>query len=126
MRYIDAARRVEKSARIDDGRMTGLCLSGETVAADWLRSMMLGGASLDAVRPWVLAPIASPPKGSFSRGQVVCNCFDVSLSEIREDAVSGMDLAAVQGKRRCGTSCGSCLPEVKRIIAAAHAEVAPA
>jgi assimilatory nitrate reductase catalytic subunit len=116
MRYIDAARGVEKSARIDDGLMTGVCLSGETAAADWLKNLMQGDASLDAVRPWILAPVASPPKGSMSRGQIICNCFDVALSEISGDARAGLTLADIQTTRKCGTSCGSCLPEVKRII----------
>jgi assimilatory nitrate reductase catalytic subunit len=124
MRYVDAARGVEKSARIDDGLMTGVCLSGETAAAEWLKNMMQGGASLDAVRPWILAPVASPPKGSMNRGQIVCNCFDVALSEINEDVRAGLGLADIQATRKCGTSCGSCLPEVKRIIG--HSRIATA
>jgi assimilatory nitrate reductase catalytic subunit len=126
MRYVDAARGVEKSARIDDGLMTGVCLSGETAAAEWLKNMMQGGASLDAVRPWILAPVASPPKGSMSRGQIVCNCFDVALSEISGDARAGLTLAQIQSTRKCGTSCGSCLPEVKRIIGSTRAATAAA
>jgi assimilatory nitrate reductase catalytic subunit len=126
MRYVDAARRVEKAARIEHDRMTGVCLSGETAAADWLKNMMLGGASLEAVRPWVLAPVASPPKGSVDRGTIVCNCFDVARSELVSDAAAGLDIAAIQAKRRCGTSCGSCLPEVKRIVGAASGAAARA
>jgi len=117
MRYVDAARRIEKAARIDEGRMTGVCLAGETAATEWLKGMMLGGASMEAVRPWILAPISSPPKGSADRGRIICNCFDVALSEIKGDAVEGMSLDQIQDVRKCGTSCGSCLPEVKRIVA---------
>jgi hypothetical protein len=39
------------------------------------------------------------------------------LSEIEADAVEGMSLDQIQDVRKCGTSCGSCLPEVKRIVA---------
>jgi len=126
MRYVDAARRIEKSARIDAGRMTGLCLTGETAASEWLKGMMLGGASMEAVRPWVLAPVSSPPKGSADRGRIVCNCFDVALSEIESDAAKGLSLEQIQATRKCGTSCGSCLPEVKRIIASRSHEPATA
>jgi len=126
MRYVDAARRIEKSARIDAGRMTGLCLAGETQAAEWLKGLMLGGASLESVRPWILAPVSSPPEGTGGRGRTVCNCFDVALSEIERDAADGLSLAQVQAARRCGTSCGSCLPEVKRIIASRSREPAAA
>jgi assimilatory nitrate reductase catalytic subunit len=117
MRYVDARRRVEKAARIDDGLMTSVCLSGETAAAEWLKGMMLERASLDAVRPWILAPVSSPPQGSLARGAIICNCLNVAENEIKADAAAGLDFAAVQAKRKCGTSCGSCTPEVKRIIA---------
>ena len=119
MRYVDARRRVEKAARIDAGQMTSFCLSGEIAAADWLKNMMLEGAAMEAVRPWILAPVSSPPKGSLSRGTIICNCLNVAENEIRADASAGMDFNAVQQKRKCGTSCGSCVPEVKRIIAQA-------
>jgi len=117
MRYVDARRRVEKAARIDDGIMTSVCLSGETAAAEWLKNMMLERGSLEAARPWILAPVAKPPQGSMNRGVIICNCLNVSETEIREDAAAGLDFAACQAKRKCGTSCGSCVPEVKRIIA---------
>ncbi|HEX4327468.1 MAG TPA: molybdopterin-dependent oxidoreductase [Burkholderiales bacterium] len=116
MRYVDARRRVEKAARIDDGLMTSVCLSGETAAADWLKGMMLERATLEAVRPWILAPVSRPPQGSMARGVIICNCLNVAESEIRADAAAGLDFGACQAKRQCGTSCGSCLPEVKRII----------
>jgi assimilatory nitrate reductase catalytic subunit len=124
MRYVDARRRVEKAARIDAGVMTSFCLSGETAAAEWLKGMMLEGASMDAVRPWILAPVASPPKGTMTRGAIICNCLNVSASEIRADAMAGLDFAACQEKRKCGTSCGSCVPEVRRIIAESAAKTA--
>jgi assimilatory nitrate reductase catalytic subunit len=56
----------------------------------------------------------------------VCNCLDVALSEIEIDATNGLSLAQIQAKRKCGTSCGSCLPEVKRIIASRSREPATA
>lgn len=122
MRYVDARRRVEKAARIDDGVMTSVCLSGETAAAEWLKAMMLERASPEAVRPWILAPVAAPPQGSLARGTIICNCLNVSENEIAADAAAGLDFVACQAKRQCGTSCGSCVPEVKRIIARTQAE----
>ena len=44
--------------------------------------MMMQGASAEAMRAWILAPVAAPPRGSFNRGAIVCNCFDVSAVEI--------------------------------------------
>ena len=68
MRYVDARRRVEKAARIEDGIVQSVCLAGETAAQEWLKNMMVQGASADAMRSWILAPVAAPPRGSFNRG----------------------------------------------------------
>ena len=114
MRYFDAHRHVEKKARIEAGIVQSVFLAGETAAAEWLKNMMLAGASADAVRPWVLAPVARAPQGSLNRGRIVCACHDVAESEIVAHAVMG--LAAVQAKLKCGTECGSCLPAVKRLV----------
>jgi assimilatory nitrate reductase catalytic subunit len=119
MRYIDARRRVEKKANFTEDKLHKVCLTGETAAAEWLKSMMLAGASVEAVRPWILAPISSAPRGSVTRGHIVCTCHDVSEAEIRGEASHG--LAVVQAKLRCGTECGSCLPAVKRLVAEAGA-----
>ena len=72
------------------------------------------------LRRWLLAPIAQPPIGSKTRGRVICNCLDVSEDEIIADLNAGLDLPALQEKRQCGTSCGSCLPELKRLVATAR------
>ena len=116
MRYVDARRRVEKAARIEDGIVQSVCLSGETAAQEWLKNMMAQGASADAMRAWILAPVAAPPRGSFNRGPIVCNCFDVSAAEINTVLATGASLAQLQGRLMCGSECGSCLPEVKRMV----------
>jgi assimilatory nitrate reductase catalytic subunit len=115
MRYVDAHRRVEKAARIEGGMVQSVCLSGETAAQEWLKNMMVQGASADAMRAWILAPVAAPPRGSFNRGATVCNCFDVAASEIRAVLATGADLAQLQHRLKCGTQCGSCVPELKRM-----------
>jgi assimilatory nitrate reductase catalytic subunit len=117
MRYIDARRRVEKSALVDGGIVQSVCLSGETVAQEWLKNMMAEGASADAVRAWILAPLSVPPRGSFNRGRIVCNCHDVAEAEIRSALAGGAGLAQLQEKLKCGTECGSCVPELKRLCA---------
>jgi len=111
---------VEKAARIVDGRVESVCLSGETAAQDWLKNMMLAGASAEAMRSWILAPVAVPPRGSFNRGATVCNCFDISEAEIRTVLATGADLAQLQRRLKCGTECGSCVPELKRMCASAE------
>jgi assimilatory nitrate reductase catalytic subunit len=115
--FDDARRGIAKRALIEDDRLAGALLCKETRAADWLIDLATNGGSTQAVRKWIFAPLATPPDAGPARGRIVCNCFDVSEAEICADVAAGLDLAAVQGKRKCGSSCGSCLPELKRMTA---------
>lgn len=100
---------------VEQGHVTGVRLIGETLAADWLKQVMQDGQFTDALRKWALAPLSTPPTGKKSRGKVVCNCFDVAENEIIETCQAG---AGLQTKLQCGTNCGSCLPELKRLVRA--------
>jgi len=52
------------------------------------------------------------------RGRTLCNCYDVAESEVDAFAAASKSLAELQAKLRCGTNCGSCLPELRRKLAA--------
>jgi assimilatory nitrate reductase catalytic subunit len=47
----------------------------------------------------------------------VCACFKVSETEIRTAVAAGATLAALQKDLKCGTNCGSCVPELRRFVA---------
>ncbi|HQR52490.1 MAG TPA: molybdopterin-dependent oxidoreductase [Burkholderiales bacterium] len=115
--YVDAKRGISKRVMIEDGVVTGVRLTGETAARDWLKDIMAQGSPADAVRRWVLAPLAAPPAGSRQRGRVICTCLDVAEQEITERIALGADLGALQTSLKCGTQCGSCVPELKRLVA---------
>jgi assimilatory nitrate reductase catalytic subunit len=106
---------------IEGNTLTVVRLAGEVAASDWLEELMASGASTAEARKWLLAPLSRPPVAGKSRGRIVCNCFDVSENEVIAEYKSGCDLKALQEKRKCGTSCGSCVPELKRL---AHAVAA--
>jgi assimilatory nitrate reductase catalytic subunit len=113
--YRDARRGISKRVLIEGDRVIGARLSGETAARDWLRELMANSGSANEVRRWVLAPVASLPAGGKTRGRIVCNCLDVSEMEISERLAAGFSLEEVQASLRCGTSCGSCIPELRRM-----------
>jgi len=118
--YRDPAKNVIKRARIDDERLTGILLAGEDQASGWLRAALRDGVPIDALRRWIFAPRAEPPIGNSAAAaprKVVCNCLDVSEADIKREIAAGADLAALQEKLKCGTSCGSCVPEIKRMLA---------
>ncbi len=118
MVYRDARRGISKRVMVEAGRVTAVRLTGETAARDWLKEVMIEHTSAEAVRRWVLAPVSTLPAAiGSSRGRIVCNCLNVSESEIMTEVAQGASLPAVQDKLKCGTSCGSCVPELKRMVA---------
>ena len=79
----------------------------EMFAADMLsedqRKTLLSGKSMD---------------GLASTGPVVCACFGVGRNAICDALASGATSTAEIGTRlKAGTNCGSCIPELKRLIA---------
>ncbi|MCB1956392.1 MAG: molybdopterin-dependent oxidoreductase [Rhodocyclaceae bacterium] len=116
--YQDARRGIAKRARMDGDTVAAVRLAGETRAAEWLADVVVSGSPAAALRPWLFAPLTQPPTGQSARGKVICNCFDVSENEIRDALAGGETLDALQARTRCGTNCGSCIPELKRLAAA--------
>ncbi len=119
MSYADGKRGITKRVLIENGRLSGVRLTGEVAARDWLKELLAEGGKAEPVRRWVLAPVSAPPAGQVSRGRIVCNCLDVSEREILAVLAEGSTPAELQQKLRCGTECGSCVPELRR-LAAAH------
>ena len=74
-------------------------------------------------------PGARPPVDEPPRGQQVCTCFNVNHIAINERLATcqGNDdqrLAELQDALRCGTQCGSCVPELRRLVRASAAPTA--
>lgn len=78
--------------------------------SDDQRRMLLSGKSAD---------------GAASAGPIVCACFGVGRNTINDAIAAGCATAGEIGARlKAGTNCGSCIPELKRLIAASEAEPA--
>ena len=130
IRYDDPKRAIGRRMALSDDALVALRLSGSvgngfdpTAAQVWLRDWLVRGAPVTAIRRYLLAPTAAAPAGYSARGQIVCNCFDVSATEIDATLaeLSGPPearLAALQSRRSCGTHCGSSLPELKARVRA--------
>jgi assimilatory nitrate reductase catalytic subunit len=122
LNYNDAKRGVSKRILVENNvtngkpEVTGVRLMGETLAADWLKEVMTTGIFTDELRRWALAPLSAPPSGQVGRGKIICSCLDVSQNEIVENIELGADLITLQNKLKCGTECGSCVPELKRLV----------
>jgi assimilatory nitrate reductase catalytic subunit len=78
--------------------------AADTLGTDQ-RRMLLSGKSMD---------------GLANAGPIVCACFGVGRNTICDTIAGGARSAADIGARlKAGTNCGSCIPELKRLIAQA-------
>jgi len=121
--------RVELSD-VAGGRYRGANVDGERLQAcvfvatakslpsrTWLATLFGSPKLSDADRLAILAGRA--PKGALEAGPVVCSCFAVGRSTLLR-AIRGDKLVSVEqiGKAlRAGTNCGSCIPELKGLLA---------
>jgi assimilatory nitrate reductase catalytic subunit len=88
----------------------------------WLRAYMEQEIDPTSLGRLILAPTKNPPAPVVLLSPPVCNCFNVSEQTIQEllEKVEDTDLHScfdfIQRKTQCGTNCGSCKPEVKKLI----------
>ncbi|THF59279.1 nitrate reductase [Pseudothauera rhizosphaerae] len=115
--YADRRRGIAKRAWVEEGRLAAIRLAGETAAADWLVAAIAAGEPAERLRAWLFAPLAGAPQGLAAASRTVCNCHGVSEAQIRDALTAGADLAQLQARLKCGTACGSCLPELRRLAA---------
>jgi assimilatory nitrate reductase catalytic subunit len=130
LRYADPRRGQRRAVRLQrDGaaaHVVGVLLAGDTRAEAWIRALLQDQLPAQDFGRQLLSFQAKAPAGVQSRGKVVCSCFGVSESAIRDrlSQCSGSGeqrLAALQGALQCGTNCGSCVPELKRMVRATEA-----
>jgi assimilatory nitrate reductase catalytic subunit len=121
LHYEDKRRDIGRKMRIKDGKLAAVRLSGDAAAKDWLQDWLNQGTTVTHLTRVLLAPSAKAPLNFAPRGRVICNCLNVSESEIvvklkSLPPLSGNKLGALQSTLKCGTECGSCLPELRRLI----------
>jgi len=131
LRYADARRGERRSVKLVgdgvDARVHSLLLAGQAGRAGWLTRWWAEGLAIGMNARGLLAPDPpAPASTAAARGRQVCNCFDVDEPRIRAALAHSAGrpadrLAALQGALRCGTQCGSCLPELRRLVAAVPA-----
>ncbi len=114
--FEDARRGVLKRICLEGVCLRALRLSGETTAFDWLVEAMCAGEPVEPIRPWLFAPVDRLPGSAAPAGRVVCSCHGVREAPVEAAIVAGADLAMLQTTLKCGTACGSCVPELRRML----------
>jgi assimilatory nitrate reductase catalytic subunit len=118
--HLDGSRGIYRAAAIVDGeRESSLCIGPAegSLPCDMFEGFLPGdgpnGADLR------LLQMRSQAADFGEREQIVCACFGIGLNAIREAVACGeaTNLGEIGQVLRAGTNCGSCLPELRRIIA---------
>jgi assimilatory nitrate reductase catalytic subunit len=126
LRYSDPKRGQHRAARLIETEtqtaLEGFLLAGDTSAQSWITTLLKESLPAHPYGRALLIPGATPPVPVVSRGQQVCACFNVTDLAIAEhlahsDAAPAQRLASLQASLKCGTNCGSCLPQVQRMLA---------
>ena len=123
LRYDDTRRGNARHLAVHEGALQAVALIGDASAENWLKDYLLNQTPVAPLGRALLMPGTSAPIGVVARGKVVCNCFNVAESEIKQalanvEGNNGERLRHLQQTLRCGTQCGSCVPELKKMIAA--------
>jgi assimilatory nitrate reductase catalytic subunit len=132
LRYEDkrrGQRRVVRLARSGaESRIDAFLLAGDTSAQAWMKTFLEDELPAQAYGRLLLAPGAKPPAALRSRGRAICTCFNVTNSQVASclaecDGNADERLAHLQSQLKCGTHCGSCVPELKRLVRLAQPQL---
>lgn len=127
LRYADKRLGQRRTARLvregETTRLEAFVLAGDTRAEVWIKPLLQDELPAAAYGRLLLMPGARAPVAVVAKGRQVCTCFNVTEDAIqaRLQTCTGSDeqrLAALQAGLQCGTNCGSCVPELKRLVRA--------
>ena len=112
--FRDLSQRYYKKCIVRDDRLVGAILLGDKNEFAEFRSLIESRVELSDKRRALLrsGKAKAPPVG-----RLVCSCNDVGEGDVAAAVRAGAtDLGAVCGGTGAGLGCGSCKPEVQRIL----------
>lgn len=112
LEYRDARRGLDKRVIWRDNVIDGFVFAGDVTHADALL------AKLREAAPWSgprFAVFSTQKQTNAVRDRVVCNCRQVSESRIQAAIAGGANVPELKATLGCGTVCGSCVPELRRM-----------
>ncbi|UPW17610.1 molybdopterin-dependent oxidoreductase [Agarivorans sp. TSD2052] len=114
--FADQVKQHYRSALVVEGELFSsftAAAKGQLDSSSWLESLLQQPMS-DNIRRGVLAGTSPAP----DLGKIVCSCHQVRQQTISEVIAEHDCDSAEQVGRHCkaGTNCGSCVPEIKRMI----------
>jgi assimilatory nitrate reductase catalytic subunit len=114
----DRATASYRATVMDDGGLQAALFVGPRAglpARGWLDGLLADGAAT----PDPLAVLAGQPLGGqIDAGPQVCACFGVGAHTLAAAIADGCtSVEAIGARLRAGTNCGSCLPEIRVLLA---------
>ncbi len=118
--YLDAAAGHYRGAALLDGRLeycVFIAPDHELPPRSWLAGLFKRPSLDSPERASLLA--GRPGRGQEDQGRLVCACFGVGVNTlikaIRQDGLTSPE--QVGAALQAGTNCGSCVPELRKLIA---------
>ncbi|MES2631810.1 MAG: molybdopterin-dependent oxidoreductase [Pseudomonadota bacterium] len=125
LRYADRKKGQRRTVKLSrhgaDARLEAFVLAGDISAQAWIKTLLQEELPAQAYGRMLLVPGAKAPVAVQTRGKQVCTCFNVTEPEISKylagsNGAETEQLAALQAELKCGTNCGACVPELKRLV----------
>ncbi|NYT84568.1 nitrate reductase [Pollutimonas harenae] len=113
--FDDPARGVMRRIRRHAGQLDAWLLAGDTRAANALLQWADTGEA-----PKHVSQLLMGRNVAVSRNHIICTCAGVSDAQLNTAISSGQDLEALKTSLKCGVTCGSCLPQIKRMLERVH------
>jgi ferredoxin-nitrate reductase len=112
--FIDRSKRYYKKCIVHRDRLVGAILIGDKSEFAEFRELIAGKSELSEKR---LQLLRSGKTAEAVIGKLVCSCNNVGSGNITNRITAGChDLEQVCAATGAGTGCGSCKPEVKKIL----------
>ena len=135
IRYADPRKGQRRAMRLlrqgpgkeADAHLEAFLLAGDTSSQAWVKTLLQETLPAQGYGRLLLAPGAKAPVAVQSKGKQVCTCFnvtDIAIMGKLAGCTGNADqrLASLQAGLKCGTNCGSCVPELKRMVRATLTE----
>ena len=116
----------ESGASTQNATLDAFLLAGDTRSQAWIKTLLQEELPAQAYGRQLLQPGSQAPAAVAdavqSQGQQVCTCLNVDAHAISQHLVqcagsATQRLASLQTTLKCGTQCGSCVPQLKKLVA---------
>jgi ferredoxin-nitrate reductase len=111
--FIDRSKRFYKKCIIHQDRLVGAILIGDKTEFQEFKELIANKIELSDKR---LQLLRSGKKAEPVLGKLVCSCNNVGVENLERTYKAGYDLNDLCAATGAGTGCGSCRPEVQRIL----------